>query len=73
MAEMDRLLLAYEAMIVATRETAGDPTDQAHSRPSRPPAASTPWTPMLQAARACRAPPATNLPPHECEGVPMSW
>ena len=73
MSELDRVLLAFEAMIDAKRQAAGNPNAPDPQAAFEAAGGSTAWTAMLEAARAMQSARPANLPPHECEGVPISW
>ncbi len=73
MSELDRVLLAFEAMVDAKRQAAGNnsaPDPQAAFEAAGGTAS---WQGMFEAARAMQSARPANLPPHECEGVPISW
>ena len=73
MAEIDRLFLAFEAMIEATRQNAGNPDRSDPQEAFEAAGGVEAWTGMFQAARAMQGARPANLPPQECEGIPMSW
>jgi hypothetical protein len=73
MSELDRLLLAFEAMIDATRQNAGNPDGPDPQAAFEAAGGVTSWTAMLEAARAMQSARPANLPPHECDGIPMGW
>ena len=73
MSELDRVLLAFEAMIDAKRQTAGNPDGPDPQAAFEASGGGDAWTQMLRAAQAQGAARPSNAPPHECEGVPLSW
>ena len=73
MSELDRVLLAFEAMIDAKRQAVGNPDAPDPQAALEAAGGMTSWTAMLEAARAMQSARPANLPPHECEDVPMSW
>ena len=73
MSELDRLLLAFEAMIDAKRQATGNPDAPDPQAAFEAAGGVTAWTAMFEAARAMQSSRPANLPPHECEGVPISW
>ena len=73
MSELDRLLLAFEAMIDAKRPATGNPDAPDPQAAFEAAGGVTAWTAMFEAARAMQSSRPANLPPHECEGVPVSW
>ena len=73
MSELDRLLLAFEAMIDATRQTAGNPDGSDPQAAFEAAGGVKSWTAMFEAARAMQGARPANLPPQECDGIPMSW
>jgi len=73
MSQLDRVLLAFEAMIDAQRQAVGDPDGPDPQAAFEVAGGSTAWTAMFEAARAMQSSRPANLPPHECEGVPISF
>ena len=73
MSELDRVLLAFEAMIDAKRQAAGSNSAPDPQAAFEAAGGSTSWEAMFEAARAMQSARPANLPPHECEGVPISW
>ncbi len=73
MSELDRVLLAFEAMIDAKRQGAGNPDAPDPQAAFDAAGGTTAWTAMFEAARAMQSARPANVPPHECEGVPISW
>ena len=73
MSELDRVLLAFEAMIDAKRQAVGNPDGPDPQAAFEAAGGGEAWTRMLQAAQAQGAARPPNAPPHECEGVPISW
>ena len=73
MSELDRLFLAFEAMIDATRQNAGNPDASDPQAAFEAAGGVKSWTAMFEAARAMQGARPANLPPHECDGIPMSW
>ena len=73
MSELDRVLLAFEAMIDAKRQTVGNPNGPDPQAAFEAAGGVDAWTRMLQAAQTQGTARPSNAPPHECEGVPMSW
>ena len=73
MSELDRLLLAYEAMIDAQRQAVGNPDAPDPQAAFEAAGGVDAWTRMLQAAQAQGPARPSNAPPHECEGVPIGW
>lgn len=72
MSEMNDLLTAYGAYIRAKQElSAGNQADPQAAFEAA--GGVTSWTDMLQAARSAAAARPANAPPHECDGIPMSW
>ena len=73
MSELDRVLLAFEAMIDAKRQSRGNPDPPDPQAALEAAGGMTSWTAMLEAARAMQSARPAKPPPHECEDVPMSW
>jgi hypothetical protein len=73
MNELDRVLLAFEAMIDAKRQAVGNPDAPDPQAAFEAAGGITAWQAMFEAARAMQSARPANLPPHECEGVPISW
>ena len=73
MSELDRVLLAFEAMIDAKRQAAGNPDGPDPQAAFEAAGGVASWQAMLEAARTMQSARPANLPPHECEGVPISW
>jgi len=61
------------AMIDAQRQALGDPDGPDPQAAFEVAGGSTAWTAMFEAARAMQSSRPANLPPHECEGVPISF
>jgi hypothetical protein len=73
MSQLDRVLLAFEAMIDAKRNAAGNPAALDPQAAFEEAGGLTAWQAMFEAARAMQTSRPANLPPHECEGVPISF
>lgn len=73
MSELDRVLLAFEAMIDAKRQAAGNPDGPDPQAAFEAAGGVASWQAMFEAARAMQSARPANLPPHECEGVPIGW
>ena len=73
MGELDRLFMAFEAMIDAKRQAVGNPDAPDPQAAFEAAGGVTSWTPMFEAARAMQSTRPANLPPHECDGIPISW
>jgi len=61
------------AMIDAQRQEVGAPDGPDPQAAFEAAGGSTAWTAMFEAARAMQSSRPANLPPHECEGVPISF
>ena len=72
MSQLDRVLLAFEAMIDAKRQAAGKPAGPDPQAAFEAAGGATSWTAMFEAARAIQGARPASLPPHECE-VPISF
>ena len=73
MSEFDRVLLAFEAMIDAKRQTVGNPDGPDPQAAFEAAGGMTSWTAMFEAARTMQSARPADVPPHECEGIPMGW
>ena len=72
MSELNDVLTAYAAYIRAKQElSAGNQADPDAAFNAAGGLDS--WTAMLGAARSAGAARPANAPPHECDGIPMSW
>ena len=72
MRELNDVLTAYDAWIRAKQEqSAGNPADPQAAFEAAGGVES--WEAMLHAARATGEARPANAPPHECDGIPMSW
>src|SRR5262245_28382529 len=70
--ELNDVLTAYVAYIRAKQElSAGNQADPQAAFEAA--GGVTSWTAMLEAARSAAAARPANAPPHECDGIPMSW
>ena len=72
MSQLDRVLLAFEARIDAKRQAAGNPNAPDPQAAFEAAGGVTAWGAMFEAARGLQSSRPANLPPHECEGVPIS-
>ena len=73
MSQLDRVFLAFEAMIDAKRDAAGNPAALDPQAAFEEAGGLTAWQAMFEAARAMQTSRPANLRPHECEGVPISF
>ena len=73
MSQLDRVLLAFEARIDAKRQAAGNPGALDPQAAFEEAGGLVAWGAMFEAARAIQSTRPANLPPHECEGVPISF
>jgi hypothetical protein len=72
MSELNDVLTAFDAYIRAKQEqSAGVPADPQAALEAA--GGLTSWTAMFEAARSAMEARPTNEPPHECDGIPMSW
>jgi hypothetical protein len=72
MRELSDVLTAYDAYIRAKQEqSAGNPADPQAALEAA--GGITSWTAMIEAARSAMEARPANEPPHECDGIPMSW
>jgi len=72
MSELNDVLTAYAAYIRAKQEqSAGNSADPQAAFEAAGGVDS--WTAMLGAAQSAAAARPANAPPHECDGIPMSW
>ena len=72
MSELDRVLLAFEAKIDAKRQAAGKPLHRTLRLHSRRQVVSLRGGPCSRPLAAMQSSRPANLPPHECEDVPIS-
>ena len=72
MSQLDRVLLAFEAMIDAKRQGAGNPDAPDPQAAFEAAGGIASWQAMFEAARPIQGARPANLPPHECE-VPISF
>ena len=72
MSELNDVLTAYEAYVRAKQElSAGNSADPQAAFEAA--GGVTSWTDMLGAARSAGQARPADAPPHECDGIPMSW
>ena len=72
MSELNDVLTAFDAYIRAKQEqSAGNPADPQAALEAA--GGLTSWTAMFEAARSAMEARPANEPPHECDGIPMSW
>jgi hypothetical protein len=74
MLQLDRVLVAYEAMVQAKVQGAGgEPSAPDPEDAFRVAGGLDAWGAMFEAAQGVVAARPTGAPPHQCEGVPISW